>query len=105
MYWHIQGLNVRLSNALIAHAERKIKLPLEHAARQVRAVDVRIVDHEVGAPSPCSAQATITLPTGAVVTVRQTDDDFYNCLDRLAHRIRSAVTRRVERVQSKRRHH
>ena len=95
---HVRSRGFDLTNALRAHAERRLLFALGRFGRRVQSVMLRMDDvngPRGGADKRCQIVARL-VPWGDV-RVEEPDGDLYGAIDRAADRLDRAVAREIER--------
>ena len=104
MHIDIQARGFRLTEALRAQAERRVRLALGSAGGRVRSVVMRLADENGprgGVDKRCTIRAN--LPGGPPVVIEQQEADLYVAIDRAAGRAARAVSRRLGKASDGRR--
>jgi len=95
---HVRSRGFELTDALRAHAERRLLFAVGRFGRRLQSVTVRIDDvngPRGGADKRCQILARLT-PWGDV-RVEERDGDLYAAIDRATDRLDRAVARAMER--------
>ena len=95
---HVRSRRFELTDALRAHAERRLLFALGRFGRRVQSVMLRMDDvngPRGGADQRCQIVARLA-PWGDV-RVEELDGDLYAAIDRAADRLDRAVAREAER--------
>lgn len=99
MELHVRGRNLPVTDALEAHAKKRMKKvdrvlgPMSDSAE----VEVELaVEHNPSIATSQVAEVTVRT-TGPVIRVREADSDMYAAIDLAAHRIERAAQRLRER--------
>jgi putative sigma-54 modulation protein len=104
MEFSIKGRGLDLSDALRAYAERRLRFSLAGFAPQLKGVEVRLADingPRGGIDKTCGIK--VVLRTVGVMFARAAGADAYSTIDQAAARIRSAVSRTLNRRRRHRR--
>ena len=94
---HARGF--RLTEALRAQAERRVRLALGSASGRVSSIVLRLADENGprgGVDKRCTIRANV--PGGPPVIIEQQEADICIAIDRAAGRAGRAVSRRLKRV-------
>jgi len=100
----IKAQGFSLSDALRAHAERRVRFALGASSGRVRKVVIRLGDENGprgGIDKRCSIRAIV--PGVPPVIVEQCEADLYVAIDRAAARVARTLVRRTEKLHSDRR--
>ena len=94
----VQSVNFGSSQALFAHAERRIQSSLERFSRRIRRVSIRLWDEngpKGGRDMRCRVHVSLG-PYGEVF-IEQHDADMYAAIDRAADRVKRTVRRTLNK--------
>lgn len=99
---HIQFnyANVNSSDALQEHVEKQLESQVGHLYKHLTGFEVHIADENSSKKhGPADKRCTIEArPRGRdPITVEAHADDFYPAINDAAHKLRSALTKRLER--------
>ncbi len=104
MQLSIRG-NIRTTNAIREHVERRLSFALDRLAHRVSDVAIRISNEEPHTgPAARACQMRIHLHSGDPLLVEARDRDLYTAIDQAASRAREVVRRAVKRRIGRRRH-
>ena len=98
MRMHVRSRGFELTDALRAHAERRLLFALSRFGRRLQSVLLRIDDvngPRGGADKRC--QIVARLAPGGDVRVEELDGDLYAAISRAADRLDRAAAREMER--------
>ena len=87
-----------LTEALLAHVERRLRLILTQFGQRIKQVAVRLTELHAqhrGLDKQCKVKATL-FPSGNVM-VTAVDPNLHTAIDRAADRLERSVTRELER--------
>jgi ribosomal subunit interface protein len=104
MEFGIRGRHVDLTEALLAHVERRLRFWLSRFGPRIRRVAVKLTDlngPRGGFDKRC--QITVTLSPSGKVMVEATDADLHTAIDLASDRLQQSVTRELERRRETRR--
>jgi putative sigma-54 modulation protein len=106
MNMNASALDFSLTPAIERHIENRVALALQHAARSINSVAVRL--HDIngtrgGVDKSCRIVAL--LRDRATVVVEAVDRDLYAAVDAAATKLKEAVRRRTRRRRTLRREH
>ena len=98
MKFSIRGRHIGLTEALLAHVERRLRFALSRFGQKIRQVAVQLTDlngPRGGVDKQCRVTATLS-PSGRVM-VEEIDAALHTAIDRAAERLERSVVRELER--------
>jgi ribosomal subunit interface protein len=98
MTFGIRGRGIDLTEALLAHVERRLRSALSPFQKQIRQTAVQLADLQEpadGLDKQC--KVTVTLAPSGKVMVKATDTDLHIAIDRAADQLERSVTLELER--------
>lgn len=98
MKFGIRGRHIELTEALLAHVERRLRFALSRFGQKIRRVAVQLTDlngPRGGLDKQC--RVTVTLSPSGKLMVEAIDADLPTAIDRAADRLERSVTREMER--------
>lgn len=104
MQIHIQSLGFTLTEGLREQTERRLRLALGSVTGHVREVAIRLTDvngPRGGVDKRCTLRAR--MEGSPTVVIEQQDADLYVAIDHAAARLRRTVSRRLDKIQGRRR--
>ncbi len=94
----IRGRHIELTEALLAHVERRLRFALSRFGQKIRLAAAQLADingPRGGVDKQC--KVTVTLSPSGKVMVEATDADLHTAIDRAADRLERSVTRELRR--------
>lgn len=104
MRLNVHGLNIRATDAMLAHVHRRFEHALDHVAHAIRSVVLRLKDvngPKGGVNKRCHVMVELT--SGEQLIVEDLDQDVYHVINRAAGRTKRVVNRHLDRRRSRRR--
>jgi ribosomal subunit interface protein len=98
MRFAIRGRHIQLTEALLAHVERRLRFALGRFGPKIRQVAVKLTDlngPRGGLDKQC--QIAVTLSPSGKVRAEATDADLHTAIDLVSERLERAVARELER--------
>ncbi len=105
MRFHVRADGVSMTSALRQFTERKIHFALGRFAERVRNVRMQLVDVNgpKGGKEDIECRLQVQLARGGSLIVTERSDDPFAAASRAAQRLSRTISRRLERVNSRRR--
>lgn len=98
MTFGIRGRGIELTEALLAHVERRLRSALRQFEQKIRQAAVQLADLH-GPPDGLDKQCrvTVTLSPSGKVTAKAIETDLHTAIDRAADQLERSVIRELER--------
>jgi ribosomal subunit interface protein len=98
MTFGIRGRGIELTEALLAHVERRLRSALSQFGPKIRQTAVQLADlQEAGDGLDKQCKLIVTLSPSGKVMVKATDADLHIAIDRAADQLERSVTLELER--------
>ena len=98
MTFGIRGRGIELTEALLAHVERRLRSALSQFGPKIRQAAVQLADlQEPGDGLDKQCKVTVSLSPSGKVMVKATDTDLHTAIDRAADQLERSLTCELER--------
>ncbi len=104
MHLQVNGLNISLSDTLLAHVDTRFRFALDRIENQITRVSVRLEDQNGprgGEDKHC--KVIVTLRAGGTVVLNEKGNNFYNVIDRASEKTKRLINKNSEKKRSRRR--
>jgi len=104
MHLQVNGLNISLTETLLAHVDKRFRFALDRIEDQITRVSVRLGDNNGprgGDDKHC--KVIVTLRNGGTVILSERGESFYNVIDRASEKTKRLVNKNTEKKRSRRR--